>query len=537
MEKPEIMDRLICGDVGFGKTEIAFRAAFKAIDAGKQVAMLVPTTLLARQHFEVAQRRFASFGIRLGLLSRLVPADKQKQTIEELAEGKIDMVIGTHRLLSKSIEYKNLGLLIIDEEQRFGVEQKEKIKELKKDVDVLTLSATPIPRTLQMSLVGIRPISEINTAPPTRMPIQTYVTPFKQNVADELVEKELARGGQVFYVHNNVETIYNTAVKMEQRIPSAKIGVVHGQMDREESEGVMERFYDGEINVLVCTSLVENGIDVPNANLIIVEDADRFGLAQLYQIKGRVGRGNRIAYAYLMYKPQKSMNEDAQKRLKAIQEFTELGSGYKIAQRDLMIRGAGDILGPEQAGFIDSVGLDLYLKMLNEAVEEKSKGVKPKERTPRKLFNIDAYIPKQYADDADKIELYQELDDIETKEALDEYVKKVKDIYGKLPQEVALLIQKKRIDILLSYPEFASITENQNQVSVFLSNSFSSKDGMGYELFNTLNGYLEIFRMSFLNRQLRLILTKRDCWIDDLEKILRLVHQLAVKHGISNESL
>ena len=537
MEKPEIMDRLICGDVGFGKTEIAFRAAFKAIDAGKQVAMLVPTTLLARQHFEVAQRRFASFGIRLGLLSRLVPAEKQKQTIGELVEGKIDLVIGTHRLLSKSIEYKNLGLLIIDEEQRFGVEQKEKIKELKKDVDVLTLSATPIPRTLQMSLVGIRPISEINTAPPTRMPIQTYVTPFKQNVADELVEKELARGGQVFYVHNNVETIYNTAVKMEQRIPSAKIGVVHGQMDREESEGVMERFYDGEINVLVCTSIVENGIDVPNANLIIVEDADRFGLAQLYQIKGRVGRGNRIAYAYLMYKPQKSMNEDAQKRLKAIQEFTELGSGYKIAQRDLMIRGAGDILGPEQAGFIDSVGLDLYLKMLNEAVEEKSKGVKPKERTPRKLFNIDAYIPKQYADDADKIELYQELDDIETKEALDEYVKKVKDIYGKLPQEVALLIQKKRIDILLSYPEFASITENQNQVSVFLSNSFSSKDGMGYELFNTLNGYLEIFRMSFLNRQLRLILTKRDCWIDDLEKILRLVHQLAVKHGISNESL
>ncbi len=533
MQSPEIMDRLICGDVGFGKTEIAFRAAFKAIDAGKQVAMLVPTTLLARQHFEVAQKRFASFGVRLGLLSRLVPTDIQKKTIEGLAEGKVDFVIGTHRLLSKTIQYKDLGLLIIDEEQRFGVEQKEKIKEMKKDVDVLTLSATPIPRTLQMSLVGIRPISEINTAPPSRMPIQTYVTPFKQSVADELVEKELARGGQVFYVHNVVETIYNVAVKMEKRIPGARIGVVHGQMDREESESVMEKFYDGEINVLICTSIVENGIDVPNANMIIVEDADKFGLAQLYQIKGRVGRGNRIAYAYLMYKAQKNMNEDAQKRLKAIQEFTELGSGYKIAQRDLMIRGAGDILGPEQAGFIDSVGLDLYLKMLNEAVEEKTKGVKPKERTPRKLFDIDAYIPKEYAEDSDKIELYQAFDDILTQEDLDNYVKKIKDVYGKLPKEVELLVQKKRIDILLDNPEFETISDNPKSIDVFLSSTFSSKDGLGYELFNALNCYLEIIRMSYLEKKLRLILRKREKWMDDLEKILRIVHQIALKHGIS----
>lgn len=533
MQSPEIMDRLICGDVGFGKTEVAFRAAFKAIDAGKQVAMLVPTTLLARQHFEVAQKRFATFGVRLGLLSRLVPGDVQKKTIEGLAEGNVDFVIGTHRLLSKTIEYKNLGLLIIDEEQRFGVEQKEKIKEMKKDVDVLTLSATPIPRTLQMSLVGIRPISEINTAPASRMPIQTYVTPFKQSVADELVEKELARGGQVFYVHNVVETIYNVAVKMERRIPAAKIGVVHGQMDREESENVMEKFYDGEINVLICTSIVENGIDVPNANMIIVEDADKFGLAQLYQIKGRVGRGNRIAYAYLMYKPQKNMNEDAQKRLKAIQEFTELGSGYKIAQRDLMIRGAGDILGPEQAGFIDSVGLDLYLKMLNEAVEEKTKGVKPKERTPRKLFDIDAYIPKEYAEDADKIELYQAFDDILTQEDLDKYVKKIKDVYGKLPKEVDLLVQKKRIDILLDNPEFETISDGPKSIDVFLSGSFSSKDGLGYELFNALSCYLEIIRMSYLEKKLRLTLRKREKWMDDLEKILRLIHQIALKHGIS----
>ena len=532
MESPEIMDRLVCGDVGFGKTEIAFRAAFKAIDAGKQVAMLVPTTLLARQHFEVAQNRFASFGVRLALLSRLVNPFEQKKTIEGLADGSVDFVIGTHRLLSKAIAYKDLGLLIVDEEQRFGVEQKEKIKELKKDVDVLTLSATPIPRTLQMSLVGIRPISEINTAPPGRMPIQTYVTPFKEAVADELIQKELARGGQVFYVHNNVETIYNVATKMGNRIPEAKIGVVHGQMDRLESEDVMTRFYDGEINVLVCTSIVENGIDVPNANMIIVDDADRFGLAQLYQIKGRVGRGNRIAYAYLMYKPSKNMNEEAAKRLKAIQEFTELGSGYKIAQRDLMIRGAGDILGPEQAGFIDSVGLDLYLKMLNEAVEEKTKGVKPKERTSRKLFNIDAYIPKDYANNADKIELYQELDDVESKEDLDEYEGKMKDIYGKIPAEVALLIQKKRIDIMLNSPEFESFDENEKTVDLFLSDLFSSKDGMGYELFNALSGYLEIFRMSYLQKRLRLILTKREHWLDDLEHIMAIIHQLALKHGL-----
>ena len=532
MESSEIMDRLVCGDVGFGKTEIAFRAAFKAIDAGKQVAMLVPTTLLARQHYEVASNRFASFGIRLGLLSRMVSASEQKKVIDGLADGSVDFVIGTHRLLSKSIAFKDLGLLIVDEEQRFGVEQKEKIKELKNDVDVLTLSATPIPRTLQMSLVGIRPISEINTAPPGRMPIQTYVTPFKQDVADELVEKELVRGGQVFYLHNNVESIYAVAMRMGRRIPKAKIGVVHGQMDREESEEVMSQFYDGQINVLICTSIVENGIDVPNANMIIVEDADKFGLAQLYQIKGRVGRGNRIAYAYLMYKSQKNMNEDASKRLKAIQEFTELGSGYKIAQRDLMIRGAGDILGPEQAGFIDSVGLDLYLKMLNEAVEEKTKGIKPKERTPRKLFDIDAYIPKTYADSSDKIELYQELDDVTGKEGLETVIRKMKDVYGRLPEEVALLIQKKRIDILLDNVEFEAVEENQKSVDVYLASVFSSLDGMGYELFNALSGYLEIFRMSYLQKKLRLIITKREKWLDDLEHILNLIHDLAAKHGL-----
>nr|MCR5490962.1 transcription-repair coupling factor [Bacilli bacterium] len=448
MERPEPMDRLVCGDVGFGKTEVAFRAAFKAINSGKQVALLCPTTLLARQHYEVAQQRFASFGIKMALFSRLVPASEQKKSMDAIAKGEIDLAIGTHRLLSKEIEFKNLGLLIVDEEQRFGVEQKERIKEMKRNVDVLTLSATPIPRTLQMSLVGIRPLSEINTAPSSRMPIQTYVVPFKQEAVDELVQRELARHGQVFYVHNKVETIYAIASKLAARIPTAEVGVVHGQMDKEDIEDVMERFYDGQLNVLVCTSIVENGIDIPNANMIIVENADTFGLSQLYQIKGRVGRGNRIAYAYLMYNARKDMKEDGRKRLQAIQEFTELGSGYKIAQRDLMIRGAGDILGPEQAGFIDSVGLDLYLKLLHDAVENKRTGQEPPAPVAKKLFNIDAYIPKEYAVQSDKIQLYQALEDVKDDKQLAVFGQNMKDVYGKIPKEVELLIQKKRIDLL-----------------------------------------------------------------------------------------
>lgn len=527
MESPEIMDRLVCGDVGFGKTEVAFRAAFKAINGGKQVAFLCPTTLLARQHYEVALSRFASFGIHVAVLSRLVPSSEQKKIIEELSKGKIDLLIGTHRLLSKEVVFKDLGLLVIDEEQRFGVEQKEKIKELKTNVDVLTLSATPIPRTLQMSLVGIRPMSEINSAPESRMPIQTYVIPYEENTVDELIQRELAREGQVFYVHNKVETIYQVASKLSTRIRGGKIGVVHGQMDKEDTEEVMERFYDGEVNVLVATSIIENGIDIPNANMIIVEDADRFGLSQLYQIKGRVGRGSRIAYAYLLYRPQKNMKEDAQKRLKAIQEFTELGAGYKIAQRDLMIRGAGDILGPEQAGFIDSVGLDLYLKMLNEAVEEKKTGVAKKEPTAHKMFSIDAYIPKDYASKSDKIELYQELEDVESFRQLSAFSKKVRDIYGRLPEEASLLIQKKKIDLLVDYPEFKTIDENEKTIDITMSDSFSRKDGVGNELFEALLKYLSIIRVSFVERHLRISVTKKGKWMDDLENILICIHKVA----------
>jgi len=531
MEKPEIMDRLLCGDVGFGKTEIAFRAAFKAISAGKQVAILCPTTLLARQHYEVAIERFSSFGIHIAIFSRLIPEAIQKQSMKAVKEGKVDLVIGTHRLLSKEIVFKDLGLLIIDEEQRFGVEQKEKIKELKTNVDVLTLTATPIPRTMQMSLVGIRPLSEINTAPESRMPIQTYVTPYKEDVVYELIQRELGRNGQVFYIHNKVMSIYATASRIARAIPSAKIGVVHGRMDKDEVEDVMAKFYDAELNVLVCTSIVENGIDIPNANMLIVEDADHFGLSQLYQIKGRVGRGDRIAYAYLMYKPQKEMNEEAQKRLQAIQEFTELGSGYKIAQRDLMIRGAGDILGAEQAGFIDTVGLDLYMKLLNEVIEEKKTGIPAPTPKPNKLFNIDAYIPKDYAVNSDKIELYQELENVKDEKELAAYQKHMRDVYGRLPEEVTLLIQKKRIDLFTSQEEFTSVEEYDTYIDILMSDTFSRINGIGNELFNSMVPYLGILKVTFLEKQLRLRIKKGNDWLNDLEKIVRNIHMLYSKHS------
>lgn len=533
MEQPIIMDRLLCGDVGFGKTEIAFRAAFKALYGGKQVAILCPTTLLARQHYEVAIERFNGTGTHVGHLSRLVSNPEQKRVIAGIEDGSLNLIIGTHRLLSKEVKFKNLGFLIVDEEQRFGVEQKEKIKELRRNVDVLTLSATPIPRTLQMSLLGIRPLSEINTAPPTRMPIQTYVTPYKDEIVAELINRELARDGQVFFVHNKVYNIYETANRLARLSPNAAIGVVHGKMEKDEIEEVMSKFYDGEVKVLVATSIVENGIDVPRANMIIVEDADRFGLSQLYQIKGRVGRGDRIAYAYLMYRAHKSMSEDAQKRLSAIQEFTELGSGYKIAQRDLMIRGAGDILGPEQAGFIDTVGLDLYLQMLSEAVEERKTGVavEPVKETP--VFSIDAYIPADYAPLADKIEMYHEIQGAKDEKALMAYRGHLRDMYGRLPKETELLFQKKRIDLIREGIEFSSLAEEGGIVDIILSDAFSRESGIGIALFNALGDLTSITKVNFLNRKLRIQLTKGKRWLDDLERLVKTIHGVYENHLLS----
>ena len=521
MESPHPMDRLLCGDVGFGKTELAFRAAFKAILSGKQVAILCPTTLLARQHYELALQRFLPFDVNIAVFSRLVPERQQKEFLKQVASGKAHLIIGTHRLLSKDISFKDLGLLIVDEEQRFGVEQKEKIKELKTNIDVLSLSATPIPRTLQISLLGVRSMSIINTAPKERMPIQTYVIPFDLDVAKELIERELGRNGQVFYMHNNISSLYIRANRLEKMLPGVTIGVAHGQMSRDEIEDAMIKFYNGEIQVLVCTSIVENGIDVPNANMIIVEDSDKYGLSQLYQIKGRVGRSDRIAYAYLMYNKYKQLNEKAQKRLKALQDFTELGSGYKIAQRDLMIRGAGDILGPEQAGFIDSIGLDMYIKLLNEAVQDK---MNPHEETTIEAnpeLSLDAYIPKEYASDSDKIGLYQEILMAPSLEDLAVLKEKTKDIYGELPDEVDKLFIKRTIDLLVREGQVENLSEVYQKVEIVLGDAYLKIKGIGNILFEAMIPFLNFIKVSYTNNKFKILVTKRKTWIDDLEKILR----------------
>lgn len=536
MEAPLPMDRLLCGDVGFGKTEVAFRAAFKAILSGKQVAILCPTTLLARQHYELACKRFLDFDVNVVIFSRLIPASRQKQYFEAVSSGKAHLIIGTHRLLSKEMKFKDLGLLIIDEEQRFGVEQKERIKELKKDIDVLTLTATPIPRTLQISLIGVRSMSKIDTPPQDRMPIQTYVTPFKIEIAKELIEREIGRNGQVFFMHNNIATLYNRVSQLQRMMPNIKIGVAHGQMDKDAIEDVMMRFYEGEIDVLVATSIIENGIDVPNANMIIVEDSENYGLSQLYQIKGRVGRSNRIAYAYLMYNQYKVLNEKAQKRLKALQDFTELGSGYKIAQRDLMIRGAGDILGPEQAGYIDSIGLDMYIKLLNEAIKEKMDGTyhEPEVVDFNPTLNIDAYIPNTYAKEGDKIELYQEILNAPSIEDLAYIKQKTRDIYGRLPEEVDSLFMKRNIDLLTREAKVTKLEEKPRFFEITLGEEYINIRGIGNILFEALIPFLAFVKISYANNVFRIQLSKRTKWISDLESILKSLLEIQ-KHFLVKE--
>ena len=532
MEKPAPMDRLLCGDVGFGKTEVAFQAAFKAINSGKQVAILCPTTLLARQHYELALKRFSPFDIKVAIFSRLISEKVQQNYINEIKEGKIHLIIGTHRLLSKEIQFKDLGLLIIDEEQRFGVEQKERIKELKSNIDVLTLSATPIPRTLQISLLGVRSMSIINTAPHDRMPIQTYVTPFNLDIVKELVQRELGRHGQVYYLHNNVSTLYQCASRLQKVCPNINIGVAHGQMNREDIEDVMMRFYKGEIDVLVCTSIIENGIDVPNANMIIVEDSENYGLSQLYQIKGRVGRSDRIAYAYLMYSAHKVLKEKAQKRLKTLQEFTELGSGYKIAQRDLMIRGAGDILGPEQAGFIDSIGLDMYIKLLNESIKEKMTGQAEEPVPFNPTLSLEAYIPKSFATDSDKIEIYQEILSAVSIESLERIKMRTIDIFGKLPEEVEHLFTKKKIDLLMELGNVQELVERNKVIELTLGKDYINIPGVGNILFETLIPYLSRIKIAYANNQFKINITKTKTWVNDLESILNSLAKIKQTHTI-----
>lgn len=468
MQQARPMDRLLCGDVGFGKTEVALRAAFKAIEAGKQVAFLCPTTILSSQHYRTATQRFKNFPVEIAVMNRYVSPKQQKDILQKVKDGKIDLLIGTHRILSKDVQFKDIGLLIIDEEQRFGVKHKEKIKEYKETIDVLTLTATPIPRTLQMSLMGIRGLSTINTPPKNRYPVQTYVVEKSKGLIKQAIERELARDGQVFYLYNKTEDINRVATELEQSIVGAKVAVGHGQMDKTTLENVMNSFIKKEFNVLVCTTIVETGIDIPNANTMIIEDADHFGLSQLYQIKGRVGRSNRHAYAYLMYRSNKQLGEEATKRLKAIKEFTELGSGYKIAMRDLNIRGAGDILGGEQAGFIDTVGFDMFMRILQESIDEKSGKVQePEKEIETRQVSADAYIPENYVNsDLEKLRLYQQLHDAKTLHKLDETKAEFVDLYGKLPREVANLVAKREFDILSSDQSIENVVENVEGVEI-----------------------------------------------------------------------
>ena len=441
MESTKIMDRLICGDVGYGKTEIAIRAAFKAVQEGKQVVYLVPTTILAQQHYNTFIQRFKDFPVRVDLMSRFRTQAQQKKTVEDLKKGLVDIVIGTHRVLSKDIGYKDLGLLIIDEEQRFGVTHKEKIKKLRENIDVLTLTATPIPRTLHMSLIGIRDMSVLEEAPMDRMPIQTYVMEYNDEMVREAMERELARGGQVYYVYNRVENIADVALHVQKLVPDARVSYAHGQMNEHQLEDIMYDFINGDIDVLVSTTIIETGLDIANANTMIIQDADRFGLSQLYQLRGRVGRSNRMAYAFLLYQRDKMLKEVAEKRLAAIREFTDLGSGFKIAMRDLEIRGAGNLLGESQSGHMAAVGYDLYCKMLNEAVSQLKGEKEEADYTTTIDLDIDAFIPESYIkNEYQKLDIYKRIATIETEEEMDDMTEELIDRFGDLPKKVQQLL-------------------------------------------------------------------------------------------------
>ncbi len=441
MESKKIMDRLICGDVGYGKTEIAIRAAFKAVQEGKQVAYLVPTTILAQQHYNTFAQRMKDFPVTVELLCRFRTSAEQKKTIEELKRGMADIVIGTHRLLSKDVMFKDLGLLIIDEEQRFGVTHKEKIKQMKNNVDVLTLTATPIPRTLHMSLIGIRDMSVLEEPPMDRLPIQTYVMEYNEEMVREAIVRELARDGQVYYVFNRVNQIEDVAAKVASLVPDATVQFAHGQMKEKELENIMYQFINGDIDVLISTTIIETGLDISNVNTIIIHDADNMGLSQLYQLRGRVGRSSRTAYAFLMYKRDKMLKEVAEKRLAAIKEYTELGSGFKIAMRDLEIRGAGNLLGVSQHGHMEAVGYDLYCKMLNEAVKQ-AKGIAVEEGFETSIdLDIDAFIPPAYIrDEGQKLDIYKRIAGIENEEEGQEMLEELIDRFGDLPKPVENLL-------------------------------------------------------------------------------------------------
>ena len=488
MESQKPMDRLLVGDVGFGKTEVAMRAAFKAVNDNKQVAILVPTTVLAQQHYTNFKERFTNFAVNVDVLSRFRTKAEQKETLEKLEKGQIDIIIGTHRLLSADVAFSDLGLLVIDEEQRFGVKHKEKLKELKKKVDVLTLTATPIPRTLHMSMLGIRDLSVIETPPTNRYPVQTYVLETNQIIIRDAVLRELDRGGQVYYLYNKVDTIEEKVSELRELIPEANIGFVHGQMSEIRLENTLIDFINGEYDVLVTTTIIETGVDIPNANTLFIENADHMGLSTLYQLRGRVGRSNRVAYAYFMYRPEKILTEVAEKRLEAIKGFTELGSGFKIAMRDLSIRGAGDILGASQSGFIDSVGFEMYSQLLEEAILKKQGKEQKRQKSNAEInLQIDAYLPGDYiSDERQKIEIYKRIREIDSRVNYEDLQEELIDRFGEYPDVVAYLLE---IGLAKSYFDkaFVSLVERKQQIVVIRFETISKQIFLTQDYFEALS--------------------------------------------------
>ena len=508
METSHPMDRLLCGDVGFGKTEVAFRAIFKAIMNGKQVIYLCPTTILSMQQYNNAVERFKNFPVNIALLNRFVSTKDAHNTIERFNKGTIDFLIGTHRVLSNDIKPKNLGLLVIDEEQRFGVTHKEKIKEYKSDVDVLTLTATPIPRTLQMSLVGIRSLSLITTPPINRYPVQTYVVEENNTLIKDAIYKELSRSGQVFILYNHVDLIEKKVYEIQSLVPEAKIIYAHGRMDRTEIEEKMIDFISHKADILVCTTIIETGIDIPNVNTLIILEADHFGLSQLYQIRGRVGRSDKIAYAYMMYKKGKVLGDEAIKRLKAIEEFTELGSGFKIANRDLSIRGAGDILGSEQAGFIDSVGIDLYLRILNDEVRKlKGEDVSlDEEKADTSLINVSTHISDEYVKENEiKITIHRMINSIDSYEKLDSVKKELEDRFGKIDQETEIYMYEEWFEKIARKAGVIKIKETKTTVELIFDRE-NSQNINGEKLFMDAYHISPYFKFNYHNNCLGITL-------------------------------
>lgn len=511
MESDKPMDRLLCGDVGYGKTEVAFRAMFKAVDNSKQVLYLCPTTILSSQQYENAKARFKNFPVEIALLNRFTTPKESKRIITALNDGKIDILFGTHRLLGKDIRPKDLGLLVIDEEQRFGVTHKEKIKEYKENVDVLTLTATPIPRTLQMSLVGIRSLSLIETPPMDRFPIQTYVIEENKALVRDAIYKEMSRGGQVFILYNRVADIEKKMFEIQSLVPDAKIVCTHGQLSKTELEDRMTAFIDKKYDVMLCTTIIETGIDITNVNTLIIYNADRFGLSQLYQIRGRVGRSNKIAYAYLMYSKDKILGDVAVKRLNAIKEFTELGSGFSIASRDLSIRGAGDILGSEQAGFIDSVGIDLYLKILNEEVN-RLKGIEPAEQitTKNNLLNVSTHISDKYVEDEDlKIEIHKLINTVDSKEKFENVKSELEDRFGKLSEDIIIYMYEEWFEALACKVGIFKVKQTAQYIELYFSKDASSKIN-GEDLFISSIKISNKFKFKYSEECLKIIFDIRE---------------------------